>query len=314
AAPEPTAKSPPTAESQAAAESPPAAEPPGTTRADRPTAAMDQRFRRIRALGHGGFGSVWLAADDQLGRMVAVKIANNPDPRTVQRTMREARALAAVNHPNCVHLYDIVDESDGLAIVMQYIPGQGLGELVGGGGVLTDVAAARLWATLASALSAAHEQGVLHRDIKPSNVIVDEGGAPHLIDFGIARAQGDATLTSPGTMVGTPDYLAPETATGSPASAASDSWQLAATVCFALSGHPPRGEHDSPMSALMAAAHADPCTRVPERTAHRALLIEALDADPIRRPALREVRARLENWLARAHLAASGPVTEQLRR
>ncbi|QUH02525.1 protein kinase [Saccharopolyspora erythraea] len=288
---------------------PPSEQPP-----DVPAGAGGHRFRRIRRLGHGGFGSVWLAMDDQLGRMVAVKIANTDDEVSVQRTLREARALAAVNHPNCVHVYDVVDDETGLAIVMEYIRGQGLSDLVTTGGPLTDVAAARLWTTLAGALAAAHEQGVLHRDIKPSNVIVDGSGAPHLIDFGIARAQGDVTLTSPGTMVGTPDYLAPETATGTATTPASDAWQLAATVSYALTGEPPRGRRESQMSALMAAAHAAPCTRLPGRSAHRGLLLAALDADPAARPGLALVQEELQRWLARGHLAATGPVTEQVSR
>ncbi|MGH3881296.1 MAG: serine/threonine-protein kinase, partial [Actinophytocola sp.] len=194
------------------------------------------RFQKIKPLGQGGFGTVWLAKDTQLDRTVAVKLAHAPDQETEARMLREARALAAVHHPNCVRVYDIVSDSDGLGLVMEYIEGEPLADSVHGNGVLNDVQAARLWVTLAGALSAAHGKGVLHRDVKPANVIVDPNGMAHLIDFGIARAKGDSTLTAAGMMVGTPDFLAPETAGGAPATPASDAWQLAATVSFALAG------------------------------------------------------------------------------
>lgn len=160
--------------------------------------APGSRFTRIRRLGSGGFGEVWLATDTHLGREVALKIAHVPDPDTEERMYREARALAAVRHPNCVRVYDIVRDAGGLALVMEYIDGRSLAEQIRASGPLTDVSAARLWYTMAGALADAHDKGVLHRDVKPSNVVVDPGGAPHLIDFGIARRQGDSTLTASG--------------------------------------------------------------------------------------------------------------------
>jgi predicted Ser/Thr protein kinase len=266
------------------------------------------RFRRVRQIGRGGFGSVWLAVDTQLDRTVAVKLAHAPDADTEQRMQREARALAAVHHPNCVRVYDIVQDPDGLAIVMEFIDGKPLSDVVQNG-LLADQFAARLWVNMADALAAAHEKGVLHRDVKPSNVIVDGNGTAHLIDFGIARSRGDQTLTAAGMMVGTPDFLAPETARGEDATPASDAWQLAATVSYALSGQPPRGERENAISALMAAAKGEPNVKLPQNTAHHRLLLAALDADPARRPALSAVRAELSSWLARQGLSKEGPVT-----
>ena len=271
--------------------------------------AGSSRYRRTRQLGSGGFGTVWEAVDTQLGRTVALKIAHAPDRDTEQRMEREARALAALNHPNCVRVYDLAEEPDGLALVMEYLHGQPLARTVDVGGPLADVQAGRLWATTASALSAAHDNGVLHRDVKPSNVILDPGGIPHLIDFGIARAKGDATLTASGMMIGTPDYVAPETAEGAPASPASDAWQLAATVSFALSGYPPRGTRETPMAALMAAARAEPPTYLPRRSVHAKLLIASLDPQPRNRPTLRAVCQEVEGWLGRAGEPVDGPVT-----
>ncbi|WP_447009616.1 protein kinase domain-containing protein [Saccharothrix hoggarensis] len=272
------------------------------------------RFRRIRQLGRGGFGTVWLAVDEQLARTVAVKLAHAPDNDTEQRMVREARALAAVRHPNCVRVFDIVQDPDGLAIIMEYIDGQPLSDVVLKSGLLADTLAARLWLNMADALAAAHEQGVLHRDVKPSNVIVDTQGTAHLIDFGIARSKGDSTLTATGMMVGTPDFLAPETARGEAASPASDAWQLAATVSYALTGHPPRGTRENPISSLMAAAQGEPCVKLPQRSAHARLLTSALDADPAKRPTLSAIRTELSTWLSQAGLSKEGPVTKMIDR
>ena len=268
------------------------------------------RFQKIKPLGTGGFGTVWLAKDTQLDRTVAVKLAHAPDAETEARMLREARALAAVHHPNCVRVYDIVSDSDGLGIVMEYIEGQQLADSVHAGGALSDVQAARLWVTMAGALSAAHAKGVLHRDVKPANVIIDPNGMAHLIDFGIARSKGDSTLTAAGMMVGTPDFLAPETAGGSPATPASDAWQLAATVSFSLAAAPPRGARENAMAALMAAARSEPLTQLPQRSAHLRLLTASLDADPGRRPTLAAVAREMSGWLARAGQAEEGPVTQ----
>ncbi|QWF81931.1 protein kinase domain-containing protein [Amycolatopsis sp. CA-230715] len=275
-------------------------------------AAGSSRYRRVRQLGAGGFGTVWQAVDTQLGRTVALKIAHAPDRDTEQRMQREARALAVVNHPHCVRVYDLVEEPDGLALVMEYLEGQALATVVDTEGSLDDIAAGRLWATMAGALVAAHEKGVLHRDIKPSNVIVDPEGLAHLIDFGIARSKGDSTLTATGMMIGTPDFVAPETAAGAPASPASDAWQLAATVSYALSGQPPRGTRETPMAALMAAARSEPVSKLPQRTAHHRLLIASLDNDPRRRPTLNAVRREVEGWLARSGKSPEGPLTRAI--
>jgi predicted Ser/Thr protein kinase len=271
--------------------------------------AGGSRYRRVKQLGAGGFGTVWEAVDTQLNRTVALKVAHKPDRDTEERMQREARALAAVSHPNCVRVYDLVEEPDGLALVMEYLEGRPLAEIVDGQGTLDDVAAGRLWATMAGALAAAHDKGVLHRDVKPSNVIVDPGGLAHLIDFGIARSQGDSKLTATGMMIGTPDFVAPETAMGAPASPASDAWQLAATISYALSGQPPRGTRETPMAALMAAARSEPVSYLPQRSAHSRILIASLDSEPRRRPTLKAVAREVEGWLARVGKSADGPVT-----
>lgn len=266
------------------------------------------RFRVVRRLGAGGFGRVWLAEDARRGHQVALKAAHAPDGDTEERIRREAKALAAVGHPACVRIFDLVHarsdaglaELDGLVIVMEYVAGSSLAQHVRERGVLDDVTAARVWAALAGGLGAAHRRGVLHRDVKPGNVVVDEAGRAHLIDFGIARTTGDATLTQAGWILGTPDFLAPEVAGGGSATPASDAWQLAATMSFAMTGQPPRGPRGDVQSGLRAAAAGAALTHLPQRTAHAALLQAALATEPSRRPSLAEVHAALTAWLERA--------------
>lgn len=272
------------------------------------------RFTLIRRLGSGGFGRVWLAQDARLGHVVALKAAHAPDAETEQRIQREARALGAVRHPNCVRIYDMIParsdpglaDLDGMVIVMGYVEGQSLGDQVRDHGLFDDVAAAKVWVNLAGALDAAHSRGVMHRDVKPGNVVVDLQGVAHLIDFGIARKTGDATMTQTGFVLGTPDFLAPEIACGERASPASDAWQLAATVSYALTGHPPRGGHADAVSGLRAAATGAALTQLPRRTAHLALLRAAMDNDPARRPPLRDVQRALEDWLRRTGAPSAG--------
>jgi eukaryotic-like serine/threonine-protein kinase len=309
---------------------PPRSQPPGPRRptlvAPGPQVAgapvpAGARFRLVRRLGSGGFGRVWLAHDARLGHPVALKAAHAPDTETEERIRREARALAAVRHPHCVRIHDLVPaasdpglrELEGMVIVMEYVEGAPLGELVRTRGLLDDVAAARVWSGIAGALDAAHARSVMHRDVKPGNVVVDQAGLAHLIDFGIARRTGDSTMTMAGFVLGTPDFLAPEVACGERATPASDAWQLGATISYALTGHPPRGGHLDAVSGLRAAAVGAPLTHLPQGSAHLALLRAAMDTDPRRRPSLRAVQAALDEWLRRAGMRPDGPVTAGAR-
>ncbi|MFC5946744.1 serine/threonine-protein kinase [Pseudonocardia lutea] len=286
--------------------------PPGAV----PMNGRAPRFRLIQRIGAGGFGRVWLAHDAKIGRTVALKSAHAPDGETEERIRREAAALAAVRHPQCVQILDLVHaqsdpglaQLEGLVIVMEYVEGVPLSRLVQERGPVDDVSAARIWSGVAGALDAAHKRGVLHRDLKPGNVIVDGAGFPHLIDFGIARRTGDSTLTMTGFVLGTPDYLAPEVAAGQKATPRSDVWQLAATVSFALTGYPPRGGHADAISGLRAAAVGAKLTHLPRRTAHLPLLKQSLRNDPDRRPDLASTQRSLDEWLRRAGVPVSGPV------
>ena len=175
------------------------------------------RFELLEEVGAGSFGTVYRARDPQLDRFVAVKI-----PRAGQLTgradldrfLREARSVARLRHPGIVPIHE-VGEHDGLPfLVSEYIQGLALSDRMSAGR-LPPREAAELVAAVADALHYAHGQGVVHRDVKPSNVLLDAGGRPHLMDFGLAkRDAGEATMTADGQVLGTPAYMSPEQARG----------------------------------------------------------------------------------------------------
>ncbi len=218
------------------------------------------RYTLLREIGRGGMGAVWLARDELLGREVAVKrigMAPGGQSADLERAEREAR-LAARLDPHVVAVFDLVTEGDERWLVMEYIDGVTLATLVRRDGALTPDQASPLVRQAADALAAAHSAGIVHRDVKPSNILVTEDGQVKLSDFGIARAEADATLTQTGLVTGSPAYLAPEVASGDVATDASDVWSLGATLFHALSGRPPYDVTDNLMGALYRIVHEDP--------------------------------------------------------
>ncbi|WP_437112790.1 serine/threonine-protein kinase [Streptomyces syringium] len=190
-------------------------------------------------------GTVWRAEDELLDRQVALKqlhvspyLEEDELATLYERTRREARSAARINHPNVVVVHDVV-EHDGLpCIVMEYVPSTTLGDVLRQGTVSPDEAA-RIGRGMIAALRAAHAAGVLHRDVKPGNVLLGEDGRIVLTDFGIAQSTGTSTLTKTGEMVGSIDYIAPERVKGAKPGPASDLWALGATLYQALEGRPP---------------------------------------------------------------------------
>jgi serine/threonine protein kinase len=206
-------------------------------------------------------GAVWLGQDEVLGRQVALKrvgFGPGQDDLDLDRAEREARLAARLNHPHVVAVYDLVVEGDDRWLVMEYVAGATLAELVRRDGPLTPDQAAPLLRQAADALAAAHEAGIVHRDVKPSNILVAPDGQVKLSDFGIARAQADASLTQTGLVTGSPAYLAPEVASGQQATAASDVWSLGATMYHALSGRPPYDVGENLLGALYRIVHEEP--------------------------------------------------------
>jgi hypothetical protein len=243
------------------------------------------RYKVLRAIGRGGMGTVWLCRDEVLGREVAVKqIGALPGESATEtrRAMREARSAAALNHPNAVAVYDVVDHVERPWLVMEYVEGETLADEISRDGQLSPRRVADIGAQLAGALARAHERRIVHRDIKPGNVLIDKAGRPKISDFGIARGHGDDQLTQIGFVTGTPGYLSPELARGGDPHSASDVWALGATLYAAVEGRSPYEPRSNPIALLRAIA-----TERPRAMTQAGALEPAIDAmmhvDPARR-------------------------------
>ncbi|MFH9651518.1 protein kinase [Streptomyces anulatus] len=212
---------------------------------------IDGRFTLVERLGSGGMGMVWRARDEALHRDVALKEVRPPDPalaeydpegaRTLRaRVLREARALARVDHPNVVTVHHIVDPGeDGYPwIVMELVAGSSLHDRLAAG-PMEPAEAAELGRGILSALRAAHASGIQHRDVKPANVLLRTDGRPVLTDFGIAAIRESTSLTMTGALIGSPDYIAPERIRGTEGDPSSDLWSLGMMLYVAVEGRHP---------------------------------------------------------------------------
>ena len=219
------------------------------------------RYRLEAPIGRGAMGIVWRARDQLLDRDVAVKEVQIAETLTdaeranaYQRTLREAKTAARLNHPAVVTVYDVCEDEGRPWIVMQLVSAQSLDQVLAASGPLSPRRAAEMARQLLSALSVAHAAGVMHRDVKPSNVLLGSDDRAVLTDFGIATFQGDPKLTQTGMVMGSPGFTAPERIRGEDASPASDLWSLGATLFAAVEGHGPfekRGGAITTMSAII---------------------------------------------------------------
>jgi beta-lactam-binding protein with PASTA domain len=199
------------------------------------------RYRLERKLGSGGMADVWLAEDQELGRRVAVKILHERyanDEQFVERFRREATHAAGLSHPNIVSIYDRGVAEGSYYIVMEYIEGRTLKELIVTRGSCPVPVAISYTRQILAALRYAHKNGIIHRDIKPHNVIVDREGRVKVADFGIARA-GASEMTEAGSIVGTAQYLSPEQARGAPVDESSDLYSTGIVLYELLTGTVP---------------------------------------------------------------------------
>ena len=198
-------------------------------------------FKKI-LIGQGGMADVYLAEDKILKRTVAVKIMRSSltgDPVYVTRFHREASAAAALSHKNIVEIYDVGDEDDEYYIVMEYVPGQTLKELIHKRGALHYVEAVDIMKQVVSATAKAHSVGIVHRDLKPQNILVTDSGVVKIGDFGIASIQSLSQVTQTDTIMGSLHYLAPEIARGEKATAQSDIYALGIVFYELLRGEVP---------------------------------------------------------------------------
>jgi beta-lactam-binding protein with PASTA domain/tRNA A-37 threonylcarbamoyl transferase component Bud32 len=221
------------------------------------------RYEVLERVGAGGMAEVYRARDELLGRDVAVKVLSERFARDlsfVERFRREAQSAANLNHPNIVSLYDYGSDNGTYFIVMEYIDGRPLDDIIRREGVLLPERAAEIASDIAEALHKAHGGGLVHRDIKPSNVMITSGGQTKVTDFGIARAvasDGEQTVTQTGMVIGTASYLSPEQAQGNPVDARSDVYSLGCVLYEMLTGSPPfQGE--SPLAIAYKHVREDP--------------------------------------------------------
>ena len=279
-------------------------------------------YEIVGSLGAGGMGEVYRARDLKLGREVAIKVLPEEfarDPTRVARFEREARMLAAVNHPTIAAIYGAEEDGDFRYIVMELVEGDTLGERLTRG-PLPVADALRVGAGIAEALEIAHEKGVIHRDLKPANIKLTKEGRVKVLDFGLAKAMdlpfaGDMSRSPtlvmedsrPGDIVGTPEFMSPEQARGKETDRRTDIWAFGCILYEMLTGRRAFAGESIP-AALLAIIEKEPdWAALPPRTPPRArdLLVRCLEKDPARR--LRDAGdARLE--LEAAILGLSGTV------
>jgi hypothetical protein len=264
------------------------------------TSLVLDRYRLVRKLGAGGFGTVWLAHDERLDRSVAVKRIPNEAGEN-PRAEREAMAAARLSHPGIVALYEAGHDDEAWYLVSELVRGATLHDLERDG-ALSDLDVVRIGVALCDALEHAHARGVIHRDVKPGNVMVpdqieDGAGLAKLTDFGIARLADAGALTRTGDVIGTLAYMAPEQAEGERVTAAADLYALALVLYEALSGTNPVRADNVGATVRRVGMQLPPLRRL-RRDLPRALcdaIDVAVDPDPEERGTVADLRAALHD-------------------
>ncbi|MEV7965990.1 serine/threonine-protein kinase [Sphaerisporangium sp. NPDC088356] len=255
-----------------------------------------KRYRLVRALGQGGMGMVWEGHDTLLDRPVAVKevlVPHGLDSRQqlqmVHRTSREARTAARLHHRSIVGVFDVAEEDGRPWIIMELVPSRSLDRVIAGEGPLSVTRAARIGREVLTALSVAHEAGVVHRDVKPANILIGYDGRVVLSDFGIATSLGDPVAQRSGT-IGSPGFLAPERAAGAAAAPSADLWSLGATLFATVVGKPPFDSAMGPLASLL--TQDAELTKAPAEL--RPVLAGLLAKDPAKRMSAAEAGRLLD--------------------
>jgi serine/threonine-protein kinase len=283
-----------------------------------PDTIVDGRYRILRRLGAGGMAEVYLAADSQLGRQVALKLLHRrfaEDEEFVERFRREASAAAGLQHPNVVQVFDRGEWDGTYYIAMEFLPGRSLKQVVQDHGALDPTLAADLAIQVLTAARFAHRRGIVHRDIKPHNVIVDDEGRAKVTDFGIARA-GASDMTETGSVMGTAQYLSPEQAQGHPVDARSDLYSIGVVLYEMLTGVVPF-DAESPVTVALKQVSEAPVPAIQRNPAIPpaldAVVMHALRKDPNARfQDADEFIAALEHALAGGYVETTTVVEEPL--
>lgn len=214
---------------------------------------LDDRYKLYERLGEGGMAEVHRAEDLRLGREVAVKILRPQyagEKSFLDRFINEARSMAGFSHPNVVNVYDVGRDSQRYYIVMEYVPGEDLRQMLERAGSLQAKQALDIARQMAQGIGYAHRKGLVHRDIKPGNILITPSGEVKVADFGIAKAMASVGLTEPGVVWGTTAYLSPEQVRGETATPASDVYAMGIVLYEMLAGHPPFQGEDRVAIAL----------------------------------------------------------------
>src|SRR5690349_3176640 len=247
---------------------------------------LAERYRLDARLGAGGMGEVWRAVDEVLGRVVAVKamlpeVADQPD--FAKRFLIEAKAMASVNHPAVASIHDYGRGAGITFLVMEFIDGESLSQVLARAGRLDPATTMRLVAQAADGLRAVHERGIVHRDIKPANLLLRRDGSLLITDFGISRTHDGTQLTASGAVLGTPTYLSPEQVLGRPATGLSDVYSLGLAAYECLAGRRPF-EGDNPYAIALQRLQTTPPPLGADIPAPvRAVIERALAGDPAAR-------------------------------
>ncbi|MEU2512696.1 serine/threonine-protein kinase [Streptomyces syringium] len=284
-----------------------------------PEGLIAGRYRLGPRIGRGGMGTVWRANDELLAREVAVKELHVDDELSAteaqahrDRTLREARTVAQIKHPNVIVLHDIVEQDGRPWIVMELVDGRALSDRLSAEGPVPAREAARIGVALLGALRAAHARGVLHRDIKPANVLLEAGtDRVVLTDFGIAQVSGATTITETGAFVGSPEYTAPERMSGGRAGPESDLWSLGVLLCTALSGASPF--HRDSLGGILHAVVYDEIRPPADAGPLLPVVRGLLERDPARRMSADEAERLLRGYLDTGQLAPSARYTPTQR-
>ena len=199
--------------------------------------SLGRRYRIVEVIAMGGLGTVYKAVDTRLQRLVALKVRPiEPDDESKQRFLQEARVLANLGHPNIVQIYDIGEVGDLLYLAVEYVEGRTLRQIMVDSARLNLDYVIDIVVQVSIALGYAHRRGIIHRDIKPENIMVSTDGRVLVLDFGLAIAPGESTVTNAGTIVGTIAYMSPEQLRGNPVDARSDIFSLGLVFYELLTG------------------------------------------------------------------------------
>ena len=262
------------------------------------------RYRLVSRIAIGGMGEVWKAHDPVILRDVAIKILKPEymgDPGFLERFRTEAKHAARVNHEGIANVYDYGEDGGSAYLVMELVPGESLAKILETKKFIPQNEVLEIVAQTARALYAAHQEGLVHRDVKPGNLLITPEGQVKITDFGIARVADQVSLTATGQVMGTVQYLAPEQATGKPATASSDIYSLGIVAYEALCGKRPFTGDNQMVIAMSQIRDVPPPLPESIDPSIRELIMDCLAKKAIMRPATAlELAQRAEKLAGKA--------------